>query len=111
LSVTGGRDKRWALFEQKLKERGLATGSIAKVERSGTPLAASFAQERLLFLEQLTPGSAAYNDHYALRVTGKLDLSMLVRVLAEIAKRHETLRTTFVFGPSGETLQVLHDQM
>ena len=110
MTVKGERDKRWALFEQKLRERGLAAGSIAKVPRDGSPLAASFAQERLLFLEQLTPGSAAYNDHYAIAVTGNLDFGVLGRVLGEIAQRHETLRTTFQFGPEGETLQVIGEQ-
>jgi amino acid adenylation domain-containing protein/non-ribosomal peptide synthase protein (TIGR01720 family) len=108
--VSGDREKRWALFEQKLRERGLATAAIAKAPRAGSPLGASFAQERLLFLEQLTPGSAAYNDHYAIRVTGRLDPARLGRVLDEIATRHETLRTSFAFGPSGDALQVIHDE-
>jgi amino acid adenylation domain-containing protein/non-ribosomal peptide synthase protein (TIGR01720 family) len=111
LTSGGGRDKRWALFEQKLRERGLATASIPKAARDAGRVAASFAQERLLFLEQLTPGSAAYNDHYAIRVRGQLDAALLARVLDEIAIRHETLRTTFEFGPDGEARQVVRDEL
>ena len=111
MSVGEERGKRWALFEQKLRERGLSAAAIPKVDRSGGPFAASFAQERLLFLEQLTPGSAAYNDHYALRVTGPLDRSLLLRVLDEISRRHEVLRTTFLFGPAGEGLQTVHEEL
>jgi len=108
LTAEGGRDKRWALFEQRLRERGLAT-AIPKAARSGGALPASPAQERLLFLEQLTPGSAVYNDHYALRLRGRLDAARLRQALDEIARRHEALRTTFAFGAQGDALQVLHD--
>ncbi|HKY37862.1 MAG TPA: amino acid adenylation domain-containing protein [Polyangiaceae bacterium] len=109
--MSGEREKRWALFEQKLRERGLAKDVIPKLARTDSRLPASFAQERLLFLEQLNPGSAAYNDHYALRVGGRLDVALLGRVLDEIARRHETLRTTFVVGAQGEAEQRIHDQM
>ena len=111
MSVPGEREKRWAVFERKLRERGLAKDFIPKAARSGGPLSASFAQERLVFLEQLTPGRAAYNDHYALQVGGRLDPKLLSRVLDEIASRHETLRTTFTFGQRGEPLQVVHGEM
>src|SRR5690349_18869618 len=56
---------------------------------------ASFAQERLWFLQQLEPGSAAYNVPRAIRILGKLDLNLLERSLNEIIARHESLRTRF----------------
>src|SRR5690348_13442055 len=55
----------------------------------------SFAQQRLWFLEQLTPGSIAYNIPLAVKVNGKLDIPALERALGEIVRRHETLRTSF----------------
>ncbi|HMG73720.1 MAG TPA: amino acid adenylation domain-containing protein, partial [Pyrinomonadaceae bacterium] len=55
----------------------------------------SFAQQRLWFLEQLTPGGFAYNIPLAVRVTGKLNIPVLERALSEIINRHETLRTSF----------------
>ncbi|MEA2693259.1 MAG: hypothetical protein QOJ16_2646, partial [Acidobacteriota bacterium] len=55
----------------------------------------SYAQERLWFLDQLDPGSAAYNIPLALRLTGHLDVPALAASLTEIARRHATLRTRF----------------
>src|SRR4029077_4295492 len=55
----------------------------------------SFAQERLWFLDRLEPGSAAYNLATALRLSGDLDVPALAASLAEIARRHAALRTTF----------------
>ncbi|MBZ4422002.1 non-ribosomal peptide synthetase, partial [Myxococcus sp. RHSTA-1-4] len=56
----------------------------------------SFAQQRLWFLEQLQPGQIAYNIPVALRLTGALDVGVLSRTFAEVVRRHEALRTTFV---------------
>ncbi|HEX2095478.1 MAG TPA: amino acid adenylation domain-containing protein, partial [Longimicrobiaceae bacterium] len=67
---------------------------LVRVDR-GRPLLPSFAQERLWFLDQLQPGSSAYNMPYALRIRGALDVAALERTLGAMAARHETLRTTF----------------
>ena len=55
----------------------------------------SFAQERIWFLEQLDPGSAAFTITAALRVRGRLDAAALDRALTALAGRHEVLRTRF----------------
>lgn len=55
----------------------------------------SFSQQRLWFLEQLVPGSAAYNVPSAVRIQGALDLEVWRRCCDEIVRRHEVLRTTF----------------
>lgn len=67
---------------------------------------ASFAQQRLWFLDQLSPGSPAYNVSQVLRIVGPLDSDVLERSLQEIVQRHEALRT--VFGSvDGQPVQLI----
>jgi len=66
----------------------------ARVAEEGLPL--SFAQERLWFLDQLHPGSAAYNIPGALQLEGPLEPPALAAGLASISRRHEAVRTRFV---------------
>ena len=74
-------------------ERPGATG-LRRVERTG-PLPLSFAQARLWFLDQLSPGSAVYNIPSPLSLVGNLDARVLRGALTEVVRRHEALRTTF----------------
>src|SRR6185369_14058445 len=55
----------------------------------------SFAQQRLWFLDQLDPASAAYNIPLAVRLSGELAGDLLERIFREVVRRHEALRTTF----------------
>ncbi|HEX7240375.1 MAG TPA: amino acid adenylation domain-containing protein, partial [Longimicrobiaceae bacterium] len=72
------------------------------------PLPLSFAQQRLWFLDQLQPGSAAYNIPAALRLHGRLDTAALRKSLSEVVRRHESLRT--VLGVAdGEPVQVIRE--
>ncbi|HSL83902.1 MAG TPA: condensation domain-containing protein, partial [Thermoanaerobaculia bacterium] len=59
------------------------------------PAPLSFAQERLWFLDRLTPGDASYNIARALRIEGPLDAAALAGALAAATRRHEVLRTRF----------------
>jgi amino acid adenylation domain-containing protein len=85
--------------------RGVQAPPLVPVPREGA-LPLSFAQARLWFLDQLEPGSAAYNMPYALRLRGALDAAALERSLEALAARHETLRTRFP-GVDGEPAQVV----
>ncbi|HKH45925.1 MAG TPA: condensation domain-containing protein, partial [Thermoanaerobaculia bacterium] len=67
---------------------------LLRVNRSG-PLPMSFAQERLWFLQQLDPTSTAYNMAAAVELTGTLRVDALAATIAEIVRRHDSLRTTF----------------
>ncbi|HVR96999.1 MAG TPA: amino acid adenylation domain-containing protein, partial [Thermoanaerobaculia bacterium] len=67
----------------------------------------SFAQQRLWFLDQLDPGSAAYNLPAAVRLSGSLSRPVLAAALTEIVRRHESLRTTFGRIGPGEPVQVI----
>jgi amino acid adenylation domain-containing protein len=86
--------------------------ALPRDAEGGGTFPASFAQRRLWFLDQLEPGSAAYNMPLALllegeSLAGELAEAQLAAVFGELARRHETLRTTFVSGDDGP-LQVVH---
>ncbi len=61
----------------------------------------SFAQQRLWFLDHLTPGSALYNVPTVYRLRGDLRPAALVAALGEITRRHEALRTRFAETETG----------
>ncbi len=67
---------------------------------------ASFAQQRLWFLDQLIPGNAIYNVPTVIRLTGSLNLTALEQTFNEIVRRHESLRTTFI-TLDGQPLQAI----
>src|SRR5436189_6142455 len=58
-------------------------------------LPASFAQQRLWFLDQFEGGGAVYNVPVATRLRGPLDLDALERAIDVLVERHESLRTVF----------------
>ncbi|MBZ5620321.1 MAG: hypothetical protein LAQ69_16575, partial [Acidobacteriia bacterium] len=96
------------------REPAAATG--AKSPSPGVPLGrevgrapASFAQQRLWFLDQLDPGSSFYNLHFAMKFAGPLDRAALRGALNEIVSRHEPLRTTFAADDSGTPVQVIRE--
>jgi amino acid adenylation domain-containing protein len=93
------REQRAALFEQlrKRKERAPETppDRIPRRPPGLDPVPASYAQERLWFLDRLAPGGTAYNMPLALRIQGDVSQATLETVLGELVRRHETLRTTF----------------
>jgi amino acid adenylation domain-containing protein/non-ribosomal peptide synthase protein (TIGR01720 family) len=89
-----------ARVEALRRDGAPAPEPIAPLPRDGA-LPASFAQERLWFLDRLHPGSALYNAPTVLRLHGPLDAAALERALAALVHRHEALRTTLAEGPEG----------
>jgi Condensation domain/AMP-binding enzyme/Phosphopantetheine attachment site/AMP-binding enzyme C-terminal domain len=67
---------------------------ILPVPRDGS-LPASFAQERLWFLDQMEASRAVYNMPAKIRIAGALQPAVLRRCMAEVLRRHESLRTNF----------------
>ncbi len=69
----------------------------------------SYAQQRLWFLNRVNGGSAAYNCPLAIRVRGELDLTALAAAFADLADRHEVLRTVYP-DVDGEPVQRVLDR-
>ncbi|QSQ15806.1 non-ribosomal peptide synthase/polyketide synthase [Myxococcus landrumensis] len=80
---------------------------LVAVTRTGPP-PLSFAQHRLWFFDQLSPGSAAYNIPIHLRVEGALRVDDLQRAFSTLVARHEVLRTHFALH-EGEPIQVIRE--
>jgi amino acid adenylation domain-containing protein len=57
------------------------------------PYQLSPLQERLWFMERLSPGQPVYNEVEAVRLRGELNVEALERALNAVVDRHETLRT------------------
>ncbi|QSQ19871.1 amino acid adenylation domain-containing protein [Pyxidicoccus parkwayensis] len=89
-----------ALLAERLQE--LVKGApesrrkaLVRMQGEEESLPLSFAQQRLWFFDRLQPQSPLYNIPLALRLEGALDVPALERTLAELVRRHESLRTTF----------------
>ena len=64
-----------------------------RAERDWAP--ASLGQQRLWLLDQMNPGSPAYNVGTITRMSGPVDEGMLERAIASLMERHEPLRSRF----------------
>ncbi|MCM2389610.1 non-ribosomal peptide synthetase/MFS transporter [Streptomyces albipurpureus] len=96
-------DEQRALLARRLRERARDTGQppIITPRPPGTPVPLSLAQERLWFVEQLTPGTAAYVLPTVGRLLGPLRPEPLAEALRLVAVRHDTLRSSFPAGEEG----------
>jgi amino acid adenylation domain-containing protein len=92
-----------ALFEastvralaERLHGAGAADGpELIRVERGG-PVPLSFAQERMWFLERMSPHAGVYNMPEAVALDGPLDAEALRRAFGALIERHEVLRTRY----------------
>jgi amino acid adenylation domain-containing protein len=76
-----------------LAERVAAAARLTGTEvPTGQPPTLSPSQRRLWFLDQLAPGSSAYNVAFAERLRGQLDVDALRGALRAVADRHDILR-------------------
>jgi nonribosomal peptide synthetase DhbF len=69
--------------------------------RRPTDVQASFGQEQLWVLDQLSPGLPRYNVPFTFEFEGAIDADLLALALNDLAERHESLRTTLEYGENG----------
>ncbi len=88
---------------------GFSLPPLSPVGRDA-PLPASYAQQRMWFLDQLEPGRPSYDIPVVVRLSGTLDVAALQRAFNELARRHESLRTSFA-SVGGLPVQVIADEL
>jgi len=88
-------EERIAFESRFLQRASQESFGIAQRAEASHLAPLSFAQERMWFMDQLSPGQAMYNVPWAARLKGPLHQGALERALAELARRHEVLRTTY----------------
>ncbi|WP_311315007.1 condensation domain-containing protein, partial [Streptomyces naphthomycinicus] len=101
-----GENSVEARLLSRMRRRAEAT-RIVRADREAGPQPLSFAQQRLWFLDRLTPDSADYLVPTVLRVRGALDVAALGTALTGLVARHEVLRTAFPADDDGTPRQVI----
>ncbi len=86
-----------ALLERWKAERADQAAADRKIplREASCPAPLASSQQRLWFLDQLSPGSPQYNIATALLLSGPLDAEVLQQSLQSIIARHEAMRTAF----------------
>ncbi|HEY6395813.1 MAG TPA: condensation domain-containing protein [Solirubrobacteraceae bacterium] len=95
-----------AVLARRLAENRAAHARSIPARDPEAAIPMSFAQWRLWFLEQLRPGTNAWNTAVAATIHGPLQRDALERALQYLVRRHPTLRTVFV-APAGQPRPVL----
>jgi amino acid adenylation domain-containing protein len=83
-----------------------ASGPALRRHAGQTEYPLSFGQERMWFLDQLAPGNPAYNWPFAVTVP-EIDPDLFRRMMQEIARRHEILRTVYPASGNSAIQRVL----
>ncbi len=106
--LVGLSEEQRRLFALLLREQGFSTERAQPIPRrpDGDPVPLAPPQHRLWVLDQLDPGSSAYNLPMGVRMRGALDVAALRRALDEVVRRHESLRTV-IASAEGEPVQVV----
>ncbi len=93
--VTMSPENRRAVYQQ-MSARNLSPSQFPILPRPAqTQAVLSYAQARQWFLWNLDPTSTAYHINSALRLHGRLDLTVLQFAFSALTARHESLRTVF----------------
>jgi hypothetical protein len=78
----------------KFQDRTSVGPPIERADRQ-RPFPAALEQQRLWFIEQLSPGAPTCNEPFMVKMAGPVDATVLARSLTEITRRPEAWRTVF----------------
>ncbi|WP_049717661.1 non-ribosomal peptide synthetase [Streptomyces caatingaensis] len=95
-----------ALAERTARTDDARPALVRRDRPAALPL--SHAQRRMWYLQNLDASGATYNVPLVVRVTGVLDLDALRHAVADVTRRHESLRTV-VGRYEGQDVQVVLD--
>ncbi len=87
-----------------LQQTPFAKGNTIPPASDEPYLPCSFAQQRLWLLDQLEPGSCAYNIPIFWRIAGDLNIAVLCQAVNAIIQRHASLRTVFRAPPDNDAI-------
>ena len=87
------RPELLVLFAQ-VSQPGDSSPALVRVDRR-TPIAPTYAQQRLWFLDRFQPGVPNYNLSDRIEINHEIDIAALQRAVTELVRRHEVLRTSF----------------
>jgi len=76
------------------ESKQLSGPALVRIENREAALV-SFGQQRLWFLDQLEPGSSAYNIAIQSQLVGTLDVVRLEAAIRTVLQRHEVLRAVY----------------
>jgi hypothetical protein len=74
--------------------------------RKTNKLQASFAQQRLWFIDQMDGASPQYNMPAAMRVCGRFDEDIAEHSLRSLIRRHRALHPKFINGEDAPLQQI-----
>lgn len=81
---------------------------ISRADRDG-PQPVSIVQERMLRIERKLPGLPQFNLPFAYRLQGRLNIPVLEQSLAALVRRHDILRTVFIWQGEVPLARVVPD--
>ncbi|MDT0343936.1 non-ribosomal peptide synthetase [Streptomyces litchfieldiae] len=105
----GGASPRQRELLAMLLARRKGMSAAPRRVPAAEPIAASYAQRRMWFMDELYGAGPTYSVPFVLRFTGDLDTDALVRSIRELYARYEALRTRFERDAEGNLLQHVVD--
>jgi len=85
-------ERKPAILAELRAGRSAESAVVPRADRSG-PLPLGLVQQRMWLLDRMTPDSTVNHLPGAWRLSGPLDVDAFTRAFAEVARRHEILRT------------------